>query len=234
MSPISVLLVERVGTIKELGIKDFKEADLYKKAGFKSPEGFICHATWTNVALGQKNYHVAVYGRTTGKANQENKYDFPPPVDSTLFFGTCILVNYKDEEKTQPANLTSDEWDGIYEHLFGGFEDLDSDDDEDEESEDDDLSRTKDGYVKDGFIVDSDDEDDSDYETESEESISEPVKKSRKAPTAAPAAPVAPVAKESKPTSVFKLEEPIAKVSVAKPQANYMDCTNELQEEEYL
>ena len=36
-------------------------------------------------------YYINVYGKTNGKASSENKYDFPPPIDNTLFFGNIKL-----------------------------------------------------------------------------------------------------------------------------------------------
>ena len=62
----------------------------------------------------------------------------------------------------------------VYEHLFGGFEDIDDPDSEAEYSEDELDSvpaekKTKNGYLKDGFVVDADDESDDDLESEEDE-----------------------------------------------------------------
>ena len=56
-------------------------------------------------------------------------------------------------------------WNKIYEKLFGGFEDLAATAKEDEEEEDELANipkekKTKNGYLKDGFVVDSSDEED--------------------------------------------------------------------------
>ena len=85
---IKILIVEKNGTIKEHLLKTFVESDLYKKAGFKNGEDFICQTEW-NIDNGEneKSYTIQVYGKTTGRAGQENKYEFPPPIDKTLFFG---------------------------------------------------------------------------------------------------------------------------------------------------
>jgi hypothetical protein len=80
----TLLIVEKSGNIKELNVKQYVEEDLYKKAGFKSDTGFKCQTTW-NVEIDQKKWDISVFAKTTGRAGQENKYDFPPPVDSTLF-----------------------------------------------------------------------------------------------------------------------------------------------------
>jgi len=81
----SILIVEKSGNIKESTIKKWVETDLYKKAGFKTPEGFEKAHEWA--VNGTK---VSLYGKTSGKAGQENKYDFPPPVDTALFFADAF------------------------------------------------------------------------------------------------------------------------------------------------
>jgi len=174
----TILLVEKSGTIRELATKTLTVDDLYKKAGFKSKEGFEIATIWSEIVDG-KPYVISLFGKTEGRAGQENKYDFPPPMDNVLFFGTCVLICHDENGQTQ--DFTKNEWVKIYEYLFGGFEDLD-DEEEEEASEDDsvekELPRTKEGYVKDGFIVDDviedaveeeDEEEDEDDEVESTE-----------------------------------------------------------------
>lgn len=165
-----IVLVDKTGTLKSLQIKEFKEEELYKKCGFKSADGFEKQTEW-DIKLEGNKFLVSVYGKTNGKANGENKYDFPPPIDSTLFFGTCAIVaQVKGADKAfEFTNLTLDVWEKMYEKLFGGFEDLANTYEEDE-AEIDELEcvpaekKTKHGYLKDGFVVDSDcDEEDDDY-----------------------------------------------------------------------
>ena len=156
---LTILLVEKNATLKTLTVKDFKESELFKKCGFKKSEDFQKHIEWTC-----NGYNVSVYGKTNGRATNENKYDFPPPIDNVLFFGTCCIVAKK---LGKMENLTLGLWEKIYEKLFGGFEDLSSTALEDEEEKDElDLvpkeQKTKHGYLKDGFVVDSDEEDNPD------------------------------------------------------------------------
>ena len=172
MSSIRLLVVEKTGIIKESVLKTWNEEELYKKAGFKTKNGFTMATTWTVKNINKKSYTINVYGKTDGRANQENKYEFPPPIDETLFFGSCLIVNMKDNK---PASLTTAEWTCIYEKLYGGFESLGEEDSESDESdESENVPKTKSGYVKDGFIVDDeegyvvDDEDDEDDEDDDE------------------------------------------------------------------
>ena len=165
---ISVIIVEKTGSLKSLTIKDYKEEELYKKCGFKKADGFIKQTEW-GVKIDGKKYIVSVFAKTEGKANSENKYDFPPPVDTVLFFGNCALVCSikKDENKWDLTSISLELWEKIYEKLFGGFEDLAATcaEDEDEEDELENIpasKKTKQGYLKDGFVVDSDSSDDKD------------------------------------------------------------------------
>ena len=168
---INIVLVDKGGTIKTVKIKDNSRNNLYKKCGIRSDKDFKCHTKW-NVTLSGEKHRIELWGRTEGKANTENKYDFPPPMDNSLFFGTCCLIKV-DLNTDLLVNLTQELWEKIYEKLFGGFEDLNEtgEDDENEEDELDNISpskKTKTGYLKDGFVVDES-ESESDYDTDNED-----------------------------------------------------------------
>ena len=74
------------------------------------------------------------------------------------------MVVIKHTSKTAKNNnvvdLEDEEWKKLYEHLFGGFEDLGDEDSLSEEEDIPDELKTKHGYLKDGFVVSSDAEDD--------------------------------------------------------------------------
>ena len=184
-TPLNIIIVEKSGTLKTLSIKDFKEDELFKKCSFKKETGFIKQTEW-NVKINKIKYNVHVYAKSDGRANNENKYDFPPPIDTKLFFGNCAIISYVSENgKKKPIDLTIPLWTKIYEKLFGGFEDLASTALEDEEEEDElakisKEKKTKHGYLKDGFVVDSSETDEDvstssyeDYEEETDDSETE-------------------------------------------------------------
>ena len=176
MQNISILVVEKTGSVKSHTIKEYKEEELYKKCGFKKADGFEKQTEW-GVKVDGKKYIVALYAKSDGNANSENKYDFPPPVDTLLFFGNCALVcSEKQTDDTWGlTSLTIEKWKKMYETLFGGFEDLAATcaEDDDEEDELDNIpasKKTKQGYLKDGFVVESDESDEvEEYESDEDE-----------------------------------------------------------------
>ena len=89
----SLVLIETNGTVKTLKAKELTLDTLYKKCGFRVNDDFLCRHTWHVKLPGEaEKITVAVWAKKTGKANFENKYDFPPPIDKDLFFGTCAIV----------------------------------------------------------------------------------------------------------------------------------------------
>jgi len=183
----NIILIDKFGKMKTLQVntKDFKKEDLYKKCGFKKDTDFSKQTEW-KITVEKQKYRISVYAKTDGRANTENKYDFPPPIDNTLFFGTCAVISEIKESETSNGyklyDLSIDLWEKIYEKLFGGFENL-KDTAYEDENEDDELAnvksdkKTKQGYLKDGFVVDDigdddgeeDDEDEDDDEEEEED-----------------------------------------------------------------
>jgi hypothetical protein len=155
MSTLDIVIVEKSGSLKTTSVKDFKEEDLFKKCGLKKKDDFEKQVEWKLKTKGRK-YVVSVYAKLNGRANNENKYDFPPPIDNHLFFGSCAIVAQND--KQEYVSLNTDLWNTLYEKLFGGFEDLAATALEDEQEVDELANvpkekKTKEGYLKDGFVV---------------------------------------------------------------------------------
>lgn len=167
------VIVEKNGDLTEVTLKEDTIEHFSKKCSLKNTNNFEYRCKW-GVNISKKEYIVSLYAKDKGRANTECKYDFPPPVDNELYFGNCLLVNHTKEEEL--SSLSKEEWIKIYEHLFGGFESL-LDTIEEDENEEDELDnipaemKTKDGYLKDGFVVDKEEiEDDvEDYEDEEED-----------------------------------------------------------------
>jgi hypothetical protein len=225
----SLILVDKSGKLKSIKTDGLDLAVLCKKCGFKSIDGFALAHTWS-VMFNEIEYKLCLYGKTAGRANSENKYEFPPPMDNTLFFGSCVVLNI---ENGIVADLSVENFEDIMEHLYGGFEDVDSEDDETKSSDDEvvGLPKTKDGYVKDDFVVDSDDDgsgggddDDSEDDVESDESEEEIVKPKAKGKALARAQAQSKTKPVQKPKAVKK----------EKPEPILVECSDELTEEEYL
>jgi hypothetical protein len=168
----SIVVVEKNGDLKAQEYKSSNTDELYKKCSFKKADGFGKVAEWTYSKKGENMITVELWARSDGQANQENKYDFPPPVDSELFFGNCALL--ARDSNTNMIDLTVEKWNKVYEHLFGGFESLADNEDEDDEEEDEldnvpSSMKTKDGYLKDGFIIEDALEDGGESDNENDE-----------------------------------------------------------------
>ena len=172
----SVVIVSKSGKLSETdivtntitGIQELTEI-LSKKCDNKKSTGFSCYHTWRvrnksnrlgfvdDLATSVKYVYIDLWVKTDGRAGQENKYELPPPVDEIIFFGNIALVARVDKEVA--CDLTLKRWNIIYEKLFGGFEDL-LKTAETDEKEIDELElipaskKTKNGYLKDGFIID--------------------------------------------------------------------------------
>ena len=172
--PTSIIVVERNGDLRLSQINEYSPLELCKKCKSKSPTGFEVRAEWAYSEPDEDKFTVELWARENGKAGQENKYEFPPPVDTILFFGACALVAKDMTSGHSIIPLTLEKWEKMYNFLFGGFDTLANDEPDSDDSDDsDDLihkgQKTKDGYLKDGFVIDDTNEE---FETDYEEDTS--------------------------------------------------------------
>ena len=166
---VKLVVIGKGGDVKRATLNGADRGNLYRKAGIKTPGDFSRRTVWT--VSGQKGkLEVELWARKKGRAGTENKYDFPPPVDAELYFGTCVLMR-RDPTTGEPMDLSVQEWNSMYEGLLGGFDDL-----SDETSSEDELDalspsmRTRDGYAKDGFVCDGSSDGDSEGDDSDESS----------------------------------------------------------------
>lgn len=224
----SILVIEKTGVIKEISLKSFSQEELYKKAGFKTADNFKSVHNWT-MEIDGKSTTISLYGKSNGRAGQENKYDFPPPVDTILFFGSCVLVANVSLDGKTCEDLSTDRWEAIYEALFGGFEDIGDDSEESEDDVDSDVPRTKDGYVKDGFIVDNEDDDDAEYESEEDDYETEEEEPQPKVKASKSVKQPKTQSKKKNVTVFDKIDTMVC----PEDMNTFLDCSSELVEEEY-
>ena len=166
---VKVVFVSKDASLNEKSVKNLDLKTLHVKCNVKE-DSFGKRHTWK-----VKGAYYSVYAKDTGRHSSENKYDLPPPVDEELYFNIMAILKHSDEKITNDnvVDLTKEEWEKTYEQLFGGFENLDDTSGEmsvDEEEENlSESEKTKQGYKKDGFVVDDDDEDDEDYVPDEDE-----------------------------------------------------------------
>jgi hypothetical protein len=176
---IELVVLKKNGDRHTTTMPDDGLTDLYKRCGFKKPEGFKEHCSWALPCDGVTIY-VKAYGKLTGRAGSENKSELPPPIDTVLFFGNIAIVAFigDDVASAKPITLSVARFEKLYDILIGGTEDLggaaadraDAKEDAEEEAHaahpDTLLPRTAEGYAKDGFVVDNDDDDTDDDGTD--------------------------------------------------------------------
>lgn len=178
----SIIIVDKSASIKATKVKDLTNDTIYKKCGFRKADGFEMRSRFLIKKFDIDT--VEVWARDSGKAGSENKYELPPPIDKDLFFGSIAIVGL--DKNKEFCDLTDETWKKVYEHLFGGFDDIENPDSQEEYSEDELESvpaekKTKHGYLKDGFVVDLDGDesleeltDDSDVSSSSSSDDDEP------------------------------------------------------------
>lgn len=213
----NILIVEKTGVIREVTIKTFSQEELHKKAGFKTSNDFKMVHSWT-IEIEKTSVTITLYGKSVGRSGQENKYEFPPPADTMLFFGNCMLVSNVSSDNKSCGDLSIEQWDEIYDTLYGGFEDIG---DESETSEDDidDIARLKDGRITyDEEECESDEED----EFESDEDETTIVKKKVKT-----------VKNKKNNPNPKKKTIPFDKMDIVSCEETFLDCSSELTEEAY-
>lgn len=172
-----IIIVSKTGKLTETdivtntvtSIEELKEI-LSTACDNKKSTTFSCYHTWRfrnrNNRFGlseevreTKYIYIDLWAKTDGRAGQENKYELPPPIDEIIFFGNMAIVARLNKEVA--CNLSAKKWKLVYEKLFGGFEDLSATAQADENEVDElalipDSKKTKNGYLKDGFVVDDD------------------------------------------------------------------------------
>lgn len=113
-----VVIISRSGNVKTEQIKNCTVEKLYKKCKFRKNTNFELRHTWKC-----KDQFVSLYARDEGRANTENKYEMPPPLDKVLYFSNMILVKHTEKsiKNKELLNFTKEEWLVLYEKLMGGF-----------------------------------------------------------------------------------------------------------------
>jgi len=199
------LIIDKSGSIKESSTvytkvsnvleKSSQNSDfyieIYKKCGYRLSKGnngisdnFVALGVYNkdseNPTMKQifkksmENSSIVLFGKDSDRAGKENKYEFAPPYDTSIYFGNIAVVLFDGEEV---QSLTNDLWEQLYEKMFGGFDDCDTEesDTSDEELENEDNELTKDGYKKDGFVVDDEDteDEDEDYDCNEDDELVE-------------------------------------------------------------
>lgn len=161
------IIIKKNGDVEQKKTRNNIDSEqIYKLCNYKNETEFKKLHSFT-IDKNEKNNPdncYEIYGKSDGRANSENKYEFPPPIDKNLYFGSLCILKKENDSFT---DLTNEEWENKYEELFGGFEYIENSDEE-ERSVDSEIyssdEYTKEGYHKDSFIIDDDELVEEDYE----------------------------------------------------------------------
>ena len=160
MVKVKTIIINKNGSLKETSSTIHNIDDLYKKCNFNNDNDFDYRHTWKL----DDGHNISLFSKNDGVANTENKYDLPPPLDNKLYFGNMLLLKHSNINNDELnldnlLDLKLNEWNVLYDKLFGGFEDL-NDTEDDEDNEEDSIPehmKTNEGYLKDDFVVDDND-----------------------------------------------------------------------------
>lgn len=162
-SMIQIILIQKTGRLVNKRVKTIGGEYAYKYCNYTSDKNFEHVHTYD-----ADGYEYEVYGKVEGRANSENKYEFPPPIDDKLFFGMMCMLK-KNKVSGEYEDLPTIEWRILYDKLFGGFDDIGDEDSEySQDSEHSESELTKEGYLKDGFVVDDKNTIIGEYDSDSE------------------------------------------------------------------
>ena len=82
---LTLIQIKTNGDIVEKKVKKIEENTLYKHCNYKSDKEFeLIHKF--EIKNQSQVHQYCVYGKKSGRANTENKYDLPPPIDTLLLF----------------------------------------------------------------------------------------------------------------------------------------------------
>lgn len=140
---VTVVCIGRDCSIKQANHKSGKNEDLFRRAGLRVGTAFDKRAEWPG-----GSFTIEVWAKNKGRAGSENKYDMPPPIDTDLLFGTCVVTARGPDGAL--VDMSHAEWTAAYDRLMGGFEDVGSDS---VESVEDIVGRAENGYELDDFVV---------------------------------------------------------------------------------
>lgn len=113
-----ILIIDKLGIIKKLNVKNFNYEELYKKCGFKKGDDFSKLHNW-NINFNNINYNISIYGKTTGRSNYINKYQLPFPLGDLKLYGSiCLVCEILNNNCYEYYNLNIELWEQLYEYLL--------------------------------------------------------------------------------------------------------------------
>jgi hypothetical protein len=143
-----IITINKLGELGEYNSKNVSILNLFKICNYRNNNNFELLCSW--------NDEYELYGKKVGRSGNENMYEFPPPIDKELYFGTlCIIKKTDTHENQNQTQFSIKEWKHFYNKQMGGFEDLELNEENSVDSVYSDEEYTEEGYIKDNFVVDN-------------------------------------------------------------------------------
>lgn len=142
VTTVSISKDKSINEIKIPSNLNIDRLDFNKLKNFEIGKGNIyereCDYEWNEKI-------ISIFASSDGKVNTENQYDFPPPIDSQLYFGNVLAICHINNKLT---SFSEEDFKSFYDDAMGGFESLGDEDSysDEEEADSDDSIRQ--------FIVD--------------------------------------------------------------------------------
>jgi hypothetical protein len=183
-----IIILDKKESVKCINVKDFQLDTLYKKAGFKSANGFQKQREFK---LSSQTQVLEIYGKITGHTDTENLDDIfqIPQLDERgnpkpAIYGNAVVLLRNLKPPNEYQSLTLKDWEEKKKIILQQSSDADADADMEVDAEEDtdtdsgelekeDLEKIEESSQTDSDSVDMDEDDDdgqiADFEEDSEE-----------------------------------------------------------------
>jgi len=179
-----IIILDKKESVKCINVKDFQLDTLYKKAGFKSANGFQKQREFK---LSSQTQVLEIYGKITGHTDTENLDDIfqIPQLDERgnpkpAIYGNAVVLLRNLKPPNEYQSLTLKDWEEKKKIILQQSSDADMEVDAEEDTDTDsgelekeDLEKIEESSQTDSDSVDMDEDDDdgqiADFEEDSEE-----------------------------------------------------------------
>ncbi len=132
---LQIIIVEKSGNLRPLLVKQFEEATIYKKCGFKQNDNFAKQHEWISE---DNQFTIELFGKCVGRSNNLNNYKFHHLAGKCMnyVYGNCALVAQRNNIH---IHLTIEMWKELELNLTSIFPSNEENIEEEEEEEEEEI-----------------------------------------------------------------------------------------------